>query len=315
MKPSPTMHSATATGTTSSAKSSLSGTPRVKKITLSLEEVKQLQLEMLSTVHEFCQDNGLRYFLIGGTLLGAIRHKGYIPWDDDIDIAMPRPDYEKFLQTFQHDRFYAKDYLLDKKWPECYAKVMARDTLQSNPSFLYKGNGVWIDIFPLDGCPSTKMSLWWHRHLHLVIGYLRFHKRRPLGMYLHDETHWARKHLPYKLLSYLVPLRWLMALEYWLLHHLDYEGAKRIVYWGASPAVLDKSFSKEAFASVVPVTFEQYTLFSPVGWDEFLRIRYGDYMTLPPIEERVLQHLHGAWKLVAEGSPAHQGTGIQGHGT
>ena len=69
---------------------------------LTTEEVKKMNIDILSVVADFCEKNGLRYWLYYGTLIGAIRHNGYIPWDDDIDIAMPRPDYEKFLKTFNH---------------------------------------------------------------------------------------------------------------------------------------------------------------------------------------------------------------------
>ena len=70
------------------------------------DELKSIQLDLLQKTVDFCENSGLRYFLCGGTLIGAIRHKGYIPWDDDIDIAMPRPDYEKFIRIFNRPQNY-----------------------------------------------------------------------------------------------------------------------------------------------------------------------------------------------------------------
>ena len=80
---------------------------------INLEELRSIQLDLLQKTAEFCNKNGLRFFLCGGTLIGAIRHKGYIPWDDDIDIAMPRPDYDQFVKTFNQPQNYCQVVNLD----------------------------------------------------------------------------------------------------------------------------------------------------------------------------------------------------------
>ena len=80
---------------------------------ITIDELKSIQLDLLQKTADFCENNGLRYFLCGGTLIGAIRHKGYIPWDDDIDIAMPRPDYDRFVRTFNQPGNYCQVENLD----------------------------------------------------------------------------------------------------------------------------------------------------------------------------------------------------------
>lgn len=118
------------------------------------EEMKKLELDMLIDVAKFCDENDIRYYLSGGTLLGAVRHKGFIPWDDDIDISMPRPDYLKFVSTYNgSSEFYQVQSIEnnDKYW-RTFAKVFdTRTYLKEDAIRMPKdGNGVFIDIFPID---------------------------------------------------------------------------------------------------------------------------------------------------------------------
>ena len=121
---------------------------------LQLEQLKQIELDILKQFHQYCIKHNLRYFLTGGTLLGAVRHKGFIPWDDDIDVCMPRTDYEKFISCFSFDPLNEilqvatitslKGYYLP------FAKLMRRDTILKEKTSSHLELGVYIDIFPLD---------------------------------------------------------------------------------------------------------------------------------------------------------------------
>ena len=96
---------------------------------IDVNEIKQRQIKILLSVHEYCTKNGLRYYLCGGSLLGAIRHKGYIPWDDDIDICMPRPDYEKFIREYSSDKYEVLTWKSNNNYIGLYTKVSDSETL------------------------------------------------------------------------------------------------------------------------------------------------------------------------------------------
>ena len=127
--------------------------------TISTEELKRIQLDILLVFHDFCIENGLEYSLFAGTLIGAVRHKGYIPWDDDIDICMTRPNYEKFIHSFNghFPNYYVAAPELDWNYYAPYANVCDNRTLLLEGKNGHNGQeiGVKIDIFPIDGCTSS----------------------------------------------------------------------------------------------------------------------------------------------------------------
>ena len=126
-----------------------------KEITTA-DELRGIQLDIMRKIHEFCQINGLKYYLWGGTLLGAIRHGGYIPWDDDIDIAMPRKDYEYFVQNFDFEQYGVYSCEKNPLYPFVFAKAYRKDTVKIEPIVVDKeySIGVDVDIFPIDGVNS-----------------------------------------------------------------------------------------------------------------------------------------------------------------
>ena len=124
---------------------------------MSLREIQLVGLDILKDIHEYCVSNGIRYTLFGGTMLGAIRHKGFIPWDDDVDIAMPRDEYDRFVNNYASGNGYSL-YCPENgtSWLP-YARVCdTKRTLVKNdwaPWSPFK-TGVWVDIFPMDGAPD-----------------------------------------------------------------------------------------------------------------------------------------------------------------
>ena len=141
-----------------------------------IEELKLLQREVLDDIVQFCQEHGLRYTLAYGTLLGALRHKGYIPWDDDIDIHMPRPDYEKFLSLYNNRNSddSVVTHEMDRRYHVPFAKVYRKGTIVKE--FFYKQSvfGAYVDIFPIDGIKDERQAWWCDKvHVHKDIHFLR----------------------------------------------------------------------------------------------------------------------------------------------
>lgn len=130
-------------------------------VTSKIKEVWQLELDMLEEVDRICQKYEIEYFLQGGTLLGAVRHKGYIPWDDDIDIVMRRNDYNKFLEIAQKelgDKYFLQYYKTERKYNRGHAQIRNPNTtaIIKGDEFNNFNKGIFIDIFPLDNIPNDK---------------------------------------------------------------------------------------------------------------------------------------------------------------
>lgn len=252
---------------------------------LTLEEIKQKELRILLTVRDFCEKNNLTYYLAGGTLLGAIRHKGFIPWDDDIDICMPRPDYERFVRTFKVGNKYIK-VISDTMgtFTPPFAKVIDITTnIDSKYSADTSNSCLWID-FPVDGLPVVQDQM---QSLYRQANFYR----RILG--LTDarlgEGHTAfRKYSKYLLkpLAQLYGARRCSRKIRQIALTVPYETAKYVgvITWGLHNT--GECMEKAKFIKARTVIFEgeEFTAFS--CWDEYLTGLYGDYMKLPPEEER-----------------------------
>lgn len=266
---------------------------------IGLEELKRLQVEILLKVHQFCQDNGIDYSLDSGTLLGAVRHRGYIPWDDDIDVIMPRPHYDKFLRSFNgcFEDLYVLAPELDWNYYAPYANVCDRRTLLLEDDMGHNNMeiGVKIDIFPVDACPDdydSYLSLYSKLHkLHFEL----IAKRVKLGHYAFTNFRafcglslWRLRSMGR---SYAEIQKELCRLS----TGLDYDTCSHatIFAFPADPLYLNKS----VFESFVDMDFEGYKFKGIQDYDAYLTAMYGDYMQLPPESERVCHHGFSAfWK-------------------
>ena len=117
---------------------------------MTLNDIKKVSLDILISIHEYCKANGIKYSLGYGTMLGAVRHKGFIPWDDDIDILMMREDYDRFLSGYKDSKFEVIDHKREKKYILPYAKVVDKNTVLFNSWMPDLKLGVSVDVFPVD---------------------------------------------------------------------------------------------------------------------------------------------------------------------
>ena len=254
---------------------------------VTLEEMRAIQLDMLIKVDLYCQKRGLRYSLGGGTLLGAVRHQGYIPWDDDIDIMMPRTDYEIFIKEFDtlYENYRIQNNQTDSSFFLKYTKIF------DNRSTLKTGNiqtGIFIDVFPIDGLPHRndlrKFIRTMNRKQRLVsytcnseIAPVRFQfLRRIVPLFFNHET--AVRNLNSFMAS------------------IDFETAQ---YAGAiCGAYLEKEHMEASvFRNYTKLTFEGHEFQCIADYDAYLTQHYGNYMQLPPKESRVSNHDFTAyWK-------------------
>ncbi len=252
--------------------------------------IRPLQLRILQILKETDQalrHAGLRYYIIAGTLLGAVRHGGFIPWDDDIDIGMPRPDYDRLLQ--QNSKILPPYLELisaetNPGYPFPFAKIQdARTTLIERAHMPWLG-GVYIDVFPLDGVPDNTVQ----RHIH----FSRHEYRKRLLYYLYRDPY-RHGHGP-------------SAWPYLAARHL-YNAARvqanirrsctRYPFDTSRQAVdhddgLRGVLPREIFGTPTPITFEGETLLGPEQPDIYLSRKYGDYMTPPPAPKQRQHNFH-----------------------
>lgn len=264
---------------------------------LSPEEIRQEEIRLLHTFVKLCNERDLRYTLMGGTMLGAIRHQGFIPWDDDIDLGMPRPDYDRLIDLAQKGVIQGNcalediyDVPLDKA---PFVKFVSRDVsvqerYTSSPSHL------WIDIIPVDALPDSAKDTnrlyrrVQFRHRIMQMSYANpkeaksvLHKIVKQCLHLVDFGHWIGR-LNMRQINKIAA-----EIPYGSTEHV---GALTNGLYGAGERMPIKGYE-----DTVEVTFEGERFKAMSCWDSYLTGIYGDYMTLPPVEKRV-NHQMKAWR-------------------
>lgn len=258
-----------------------------------LDELKQIQLNILSDIHTFCEKEGINYSLAYGTLLGAVRHKGYIPWDDDIDIMMKRQEYERFIRIYKHPSYVIADTSTMKDYYLPFAKVCDSRTVMHEKTTQKLDIGVYVDVFPIDNMPDSEEDLdkmfstkkFWNSIHNLKI--VDIDKNRALSKnIILSLSHVFLSIIP---ISYVVSKMKTISIRYNGLNTSNkavFVTADNRRKW-VLPSTIYEEYDD--------ITFEDMTFRSVKEVDKYLTAMYGDYMQLPPIDEQVSHHAYKAW--------------------
>jgi len=256
-------------------------------------EIKQEELKILDNFSDFCKKNSLKYYLCGGSLLGAVRHNGFIPWDDDIDLMMPRPDYEKLLKMYpKSDKYYIVASELNN-FDRPFAKIIDQATIVKSR---YKDGdmGLWIDVFPIDGLPDDIETV---KYIYKRNDFYRSILK--LSNCKLGEGKGLIKKLSKFILKPLANIygvkKCIKEIEKYAFiypyEESEYIGVVTNGLYGAGERMIKKEFE-------IPVDFlfEGRIMPGPSCWDSYLHGIYGEYMTLPPIEKRKTHEMEAYWK-------------------
>lgn len=262
---------------------------------LSIEEAKKLELDILDFIDSFCKEHGINYCINYGTLIGAIRHKGFIPWDDDIDLSMTRENYQRFIQLFskEQSKYQILSLETDNRYFNNFIKVVDPTTkiVDTRNTKTYD-SGIFIDIFPMDTFNDSKVIDACYKLESFKL--LSFSKYKNI-VYGDNQLKDLVRTLFWILLRPISPRFFAHQIEKQIQKYRVEDG--NYIAFIPSKFKEKERFSKEVFEDLIEVPFEHLQLPAPKQFDAILRQYYGDYMALPPKEKQIYSHEFEAYKL------------------
>lgn len=265
-------------------------------------ELKKIEFNILCDIADFCHQNNIRYYLCGGTLLGCIRHHGFIPWDDDIDIIMPRPDYTRFhlLYNQRQSNYRVHSLLTDSKWYSTFAEVEDIRTIKVYRGFRKRSLGISVDIFPIDGSPNGSKKRKWFWYTNNILTRIATLSRQKFILSRHFEDQKNKKKLRVLIRSIIkfiaIPFSWLFiplnlnqvvtkrAMKYDV-DSSEFIGVSTFPHYGYAECIHGAPFLKSKWR-----VFEGKYFCTPDNCHEYLSHLYGNYLEAPPIPNRKSHH-------------------------
>jgi len=254
------------------------------------KKVQECEIEIIQQIDMICKKHDLRYFGIGGTTLGAVRHQGFIPWDDDIDIGMTRKDYEKFLEVAKEElpkEYHIQHYLTEPKTPFYFTKIRKNNT--KFVEYYIKDHdihhGIFVDIFPFDNVPKNKTVCNIHFRICRILYQIylaknlkttsssRFEHKESIKGYLRKVIHYA---------LFFIPKSWIYHTLNWAVQLFNGKEADEISH-------IVRRRLRVYFKDLYPITYLKFdTIEMPVpnNYDAYLKAQFGDYSELPPEDKR-----------------------------
>lgn len=268
---------------------------------LSMKEIQDISFDILKTIKKICEKENIKYVLAFGTLLGAVRHKGYIPWDDDVDIMMTRPDFERF---YEYCELHKKELYPYEIWnrskhpdyPYTMSRMIDKRYILDVENERSCGMGVFVDIYVMDGAGNS---------IEEAKMLLNKTKKYPSGIFLatrrklkNGGTKGFWKNLIKPLYFLYVKLKGRDYFEkklYKIINSQDYLNSSYLacLEWDNTTA---SAMAKEDIENPQYLEFNNEEFYVPRDYDKYLRNTYGDYMCLPPIKDRKYHHLYKAYR-------------------
>ena len=270
-------------------------------IKLDSAQSRQINLDLLLYFDEICRKNHIRYSLTGGTLLGAVRHGGFIPWDDDVDVFMTRPEFDRLDKVFPREgRFVWQSRSRIPRYEYVYGRVMdSRTIIMEAGGLPSEGKGVFLDVCVVDGLPDNKLL----RKAHIT--YMKYlYKGRRAVITDSSQADYYEKGLAHRIIK--DTLNRTTDLEFWqkrmekAMKRYPFDGGRYVGNF-CSQYGAREMLHRKAFSSYQEMTFEGHSFMVCRGWEEYLKNIYGNYMQLPPPEKRVSNHGGDSVWLMEEG--------------
>lgn len=257
-----------------------------------LKAIQKKSLEILVVFQKFCKKHNLRFFLCGGGCIGAVRHKGFIPWDDDLDVFMPRPDYEKLAEIWPLEMGNTQ-YRFCRTTEQEYTRYLMAAISDESTTFIKErqqdldiSHGVRLDIIPLDGRPEEKRK----KVKQIAWALIR-------QIYLNQEPITSAGAIPYSIsklmLLFCRSWRWrykLAMIAEKRMSRYKFGSTSKVTELCARYEPMKRDYPLEAFEQAVYLPFEGLEVPVPIGYDTYLKMAFGDYMCLPPEEEQKPKH-------------------------